>query len=84
MNIIGIAGHVGAGKDAAASVLVREFGYVRVGLADPLKQICKEVFRFTSEQLWGSSEARNAPDERYPNGLTPRRALRLAIARPSP
>jgi hypothetical protein len=66
MNIIGIAGRARAGKSTAASVLVKEFGFVEVCLADPLKRICKEVFAFTDEQLWGPSEYRNAPDMRYP------------------
>jgi hypothetical protein len=65
MNIIGIAGRAGAGKDTAASTLVTEFGFIKVSLADPLKRICKEVFAFTDEQLWGPSECRNAPDPRF-------------------
>jgi hypothetical protein len=85
MNLIGISGLAGAGKDTAAEILVKEFGFVRVALADPIKRICKEVFEFTDEQLWGSSERRNAVDERYLRGwlcarsvsafLTPRYAL---------
>ncbi len=76
-NIIGITGlhtdqagntrTVGAGKDAAADVLV-SIGYVKVGLADPLKRICKEVYNFSDEQLWGPSALRDTPDFRYPRG----------------
>jgi hypothetical protein len=66
MNLIGICGRAGAGKSTAAAVLVKEFGYVEVALADPMKRICKEVFDFSDEQLWGPSEKRNAPDKRYP------------------
>lgn len=66
MNLVGIAGRAGAGKSTAASVLVKEFGFVEVALADPIKRICKEVFAFTDEQLWGPSEMRNKPDSRYP------------------
>jgi hypothetical protein len=73
--IIGISGKAGVGKDTATDLLVERFGFVKVALADPLKRICKEVFAFTDEQLWGSSEKRNAPDERYLNELTPRLAL---------
>lgn len=58
----------GAGKDSVASRLVKKHGFVRIGLADPLKRICQEVFEFTDEQLWGPSEMRNAPDFRYPRG----------------
>lgn len=72
--IIGISGRAGSGKDTAADFLVREYGFVKVSLADELKRICKRVFAFSEEQLWGPSEKRNEPDARYA-GLTPRRAL---------
>lgn len=51
---------------------------MKVALADPLKRICKDVFSFTNDQMWGPSASRNAPDERYPTKdgfLTPRVAL---------
>jgi len=63
--IIGITGKAGAGKDTAADVLVERFNFVKVALADPLKRICQEVFDFSDEQLWGPSEKRNEPDQRY-------------------
>lgn len=59
---------IGAGKDAAAARLIEKHGFVRIGIADRLKRICKEVFEFTDEQLWGPSDMRNAPDKRYPRG----------------
>lgn len=77
MNIIGICGHAGSGKDTAADFLVEE-GCVKISLADPLKRICADVFGFSREQLWGPSERRNEPDTRYPRDhgcLTPRYAL---------
>lgn len=58
----------GAGKDAAADRLVEAHKFVRIGLADPLKRICQDVFQFTDEQLWGPSSAREAVDKRYPRG----------------
>jgi hypothetical protein len=79
VRIIGISGLAGVGKDTAADFLVREYGFVKIGLADPLKRICRDVFAFTDEQLWGPSELRNAPDRRYPREhletLSPREAL---------
>ncbi len=78
--IICISGYAGAGKDTVADFFV-DAGFVKVGLADPLKRFCQDVFRFSQEQLWGSSEKRNEPDPRYPRGdgsfLTARRALQL-------
>lgn len=90
--IIGITGHcedpsgerrvAGAGKDAAADFLVKTHNFVRVALADPLKRICQDAFKFSDDQLWGPSTSRNAHDERYPRAqppefLTPRYALQL-------
>lgn len=63
--IIGISGLAGSGKDAVADVLVKKHNFVRVSLADPLKRICAEVFDWDEERLWGPSEKRNEPDERY-------------------
>ena len=77
--IIGITGRAGSGKSTVADILVRKHGYVSLAFADPLKRICREVFDFTDEQLWGPSSARNKPDLRYPRGdgswLSPRHAL---------
>lgn len=77
--ILGILGPAASGKDTMADYLVARYGFVKVGLADPLKRICREVYNFTDEQLWGPSEKRNAPDTRYPiptkGHLTPRAAL---------
>lgn len=65
MNIVGIFGLAGAGKDTAADRLVSNHGYTKVSLADPLKRISRDVYGFTDTQLWGPSSARNAPDKRY-------------------
>lgn len=84
-------GMAGSGKDTVADVLVKERGFVKVSLADPLKRICRDVFDFSVEQLWGPSERRSEPDLRYirrralkglscedePEYLTPRLALQL-------
>jgi len=64
--IIGIAGNAGVGKDTVADHLVKNHGCVKVSLADPLKRICRDVFNFSEDQLWGPSEKRNEPDRRYP------------------
>lgn len=58
----------GAGKDEVAKVFVKH-GFVSVAFADIMKRWCKELFGFTDEQLWGPSEERAKPDERYPRGF---------------
>jgi hypothetical protein len=85
--LIGLTGKAYAGKDTSADYLVKQYCCVKIALADPLKRIVKDVFSFTDEQLWGPSEMRNEPDERYPRWvadvagekvqqyLTPRYAL---------
>ncbi len=65
MNVIGITGNAGAGKDSAADRLVAQHGFIKVSLADPLKRIARDVYAFTDDQLWGPSSSRNAPDKRY-------------------
>jgi hypothetical protein len=76
MKIVGISGLAGSGKDTAADVLRKEFGFRRVSMADPFKRACQDWFGWTHEQLWGPSELRSVPDPRY-GGLTPRKALQL-------
>jgi len=59
----------GSGKDTTAEQLVDKHQFVSVALADPMKRFCMEVFNFTEEQLFGPSEMRNKPDERYKRPL---------------
>ncbi|GMV19489.1 MAG: hypothetical protein AMXMBFR56_77130 [Polyangiaceae bacterium] len=77
--IIGISGKAGSGKDTAADVLVRDHGFVRIALADPMKRFARGLWHFTEAQLWGPSQQRNAPDPRYRRDdgtfLSPRHAL---------
>jgi hypothetical protein len=80
--LLAISGKAGAGKDTLAALLCRQYKFVTVSLADPLKRFCRDVFSFSNEQLWGPSFARNAADPRYPRPgdadqpyLTPRYAL---------
>jgi hypothetical protein len=61
-------GSANSGKDTVADRLAEKHGFVKVALADPMKRFCMEVYDFSEEQLWGPSEKRNAPDERYPIG----------------
>lgn len=62
--IIGLSGFMGSGKDTVADMLTKRGG-TKIALADPIKRICREVFDFSIESLWGPSEKRNEPDKRY-------------------
>lgn len=81
MTIICITGTIGVGKDTMADYLVERYGYVKIGMADPMKRIVKDVYGFTDEQLWGASDERNFEDPRYPRPdgtfLSARVALQL-------
>ena len=61
--IIGLSGQARTGKDTFANYIVKDYRFVRIGLADPMKRFCKEVFDFTDEQLWG--DRRDHGDLRY-------------------
>ena len=42
--IIGFSGKRRSGKDTAANILIKEFGFKRMSLADSLKEICSDAF----------------------------------------
>ena len=74
MNIVGLGYKAGVGKDTAADLLVAEFGFVKIAVADELKRVVKRLWPdFTREHLWGPSEMRNVPLPQY-GGLTVRKA----------
>lgn len=71
-RLVAIAGHPGAGKDTLGDMLVEQQGYIRVAIADPIKDIVGELFDFNIDQLYG--EARNVVDARLDK--TPREVFR--------
>jgi len=75
MNIIGLCGLAGSGKDSAADFLVSHHGFVKVALADPIKRACAEWFGWDEETLWGPSEKRNVADPMRAGGRSPRYVL---------
>jgi dephospho-CoA kinase len=48
MNI-GLIGKFGSGKTTAAEYLVKEYGYNRMSLADPMRKIVKDIFGVESK-----------------------------------
>lgn len=65
MNIVGITGQAGTGKDEIAKRLVTCHDFKQLALADPIKRFGMYVFGFDALQLWGPSSARNTFDPRY-------------------
>ena len=66
--IVALVGESGAGKTTAAQHLVERFGFRRLSLAEPIKQIAKRVLGFMDEQLY--SAGKDEIDARY--NVTPR------------
>jgi len=75
MNIIGLCGLAGSGKDTAADFLVEDHGFVKVALADPIKRACAEWFGWNEDDLWGPSYRRNVADPMRVGGRSPRYVL---------
>ena len=71
--IIGITGRKGCGKDTAANVLVENFGVHRLAFADPLRDVCKVLFGFSSKEMLDRSLKESLRDQ-YPFE-TPRETL---------
>lgn len=45
LNVIGLHGRIGSGKDALAEVLVKEFGFTRVAFGDAVKREAEDTIR---------------------------------------
>jgi hypothetical protein len=45
MPIIALGGKAKSGKDTMADILVKRHGFAKIALADPLREICSEVFK---------------------------------------
>lgn len=71
--LIGFAGARRAGKDLAASHLVNNHGFVQYAFATPLKELCKDLFGLTHDQIHEKEKDLLAP--KY--GITPRRIMQM-------
>jgi hypothetical protein len=60
-----ICGGAGDGKDTVAAYITKHCNAVSIAQADPMKRFAATVFGCSEHQLWGPSDARNAPDERF-------------------
>ena len=86
MNIIGLVGFIGSGKDTVANMFVEEHGCVQDSFASPLKDLCSTIFGWERDLLEGdtveSRDFRETPDLYWTKKLnidnfTPRLALQL-------
>jgi hypothetical protein len=67
-QIIGVTGRKFNGKDTLAEYLKKKYGYQQMMFAKPIKDLCRLIFGFNEEQLYGSTK--ETLDERW--GVTPR------------
>jgi hypothetical protein len=70
MNIMGISGLAGSGKDTVSDFFTANYGVVKIAFADPIKIFAKQMWDFSHNQLFGPSQYRTQPDERYKHSET--------------
>ena len=67
--MIGISGHAYSGKDTFSNYFIKLFSEIysvvfeQLAFATCLKELCRDQFNLTYDQLWG--DLKEAPDERY-------------------
>ena len=71
-STIGLTGVAGSGKDTVADILCREYGFVRMSFASPLKAAVKTMFSLTESHVNG--ELKEQPIG-WLGGVTPRHIM---------
>jgi hypothetical protein len=71
--VIALCGRAGSGKTSVAKHLEKQYGAKRIGFADPLKKMAKDIFGFTDEQVYGEADVKETVDPRW--GISPRQAM---------
>lgn len=71
--LIGILGKKRHGKDTISNYLIKNFDYIPLTLAKPLKECCKILFGFNDDQLYG--DKKEIVDEYWK--ITPRQAYQF-------
>lgn len=74
VEIIGLVGRKGSGKDTLAYHLCDFYGYEQLSLAGPLKESIGLLFNLSNEQIHDTKQ-KEIVDKRY--GLTPRRLFQV-------
>lgn len=76
-HVIALTGPTGSGKSTVADYLVGTYGFRRVSIAQPLKEIVRRTFELSEAQVYGDFAAKEQVDPRY--NVSPRWLLqRLA------
>jgi len=73
--LVGICGKAGSGKDTVGDYLVKQYGFKRIALADPIKRLVEDVFVLDKHMVYDRM-AREQPLESWP-GWTVRKLLQF-------
>lgn len=68
MKVVAVSGWAGSGKDTLANTLIKDYGFKRVGFADPLKDTVAEQFGFDRASLDDQNQ-KNLPLKELPVSL---------------
>lgn len=60
--VVGLSGLARSGKDTAAGVLVREFGFIQLAFADPLKEGSAAMLGMPITAMYGNNRDEVLPD----------------------
>ena len=71
--LVGICGKAGSGKDTIGDYLIKEYGFKKISLADPIKRLVKDIFALDDHTVY-DRVAREEPLERW-DGWTVRELL---------
>lgn len=71
--LVGVCGKAGAGKDTIADYLVKQHGFKKIALADPIKRMVKDVFVLDDYTVY-DRVAREQPLSQW-NGWSVRKLL---------
>lgn len=71
--LVGLTGRARSGKDTVADHLVACFGFRKVSIAEPLKEVCRVVFGWSDDQLHGHAKDHELPDVE----ATPRQVMQF-------
>jgi hypothetical protein len=72
-RVLAMLGRAGSGKSTALEYLGEVYGAKTARFSGPLKELAKEVWEFSDEQVYGSAVIKEQHDDRV--GMSPRQAL---------
>lgn len=78
MTIIALSGKKRVGKDTFANVLINKYGFNRVSIADPLRNLCARVF-YLDPKMFTDDDKKDAPMKRIHVDFHDMDAIRMIV-----